>query len=171
MIEWQQERVGDGNMSWLDWAIVAILLLAVLRGAKGGWPRAALGVVGILAGLWAALEWSSPLAQAISQAVPIVASWSPPTAFALLVMAGDAVVGLLGSVLLRPPSHPLPSQKLLAASLGLLRGMVVAGVFLAVLLGSPLEPLVSRDVQNSRLAPLMVKGERMAMEYIRKLDL
>lgn len=157
-------------MSWLDWAIVAILLLAALQGAQSGWPRAASGLVGILAGLWAAVEWSPLLARGISQAAPLAASWSSPVAFALLVGAGDVTVGLVATILLRSPSHLRLRQRFVAASLGFLRGMVLAGVFLAVLLGSPLEPLVSRDVQKSRIAPLLVKGERVAMEYLRSIS-
>ncbi|MDR7433808.1 MAG: CvpA family protein [Armatimonadota bacterium] len=155
-------------MSWLDWAIVAILLWAILRSVQGGWPRAVSSLVGIVTGVWAAFEWSPYLAQGISQVAPIAAPWSSPAAFLLLVGAGDVTVGTLGSILLRPPSRPTLPQRFVAASLGFLRGIVLSGVFLAILLGSPLEPLVSKDVQKSRLAPFVVKGGRLVMEYLRQ---
>ncbi len=84
-------------MNWLDFVILAVLLISLFLGLKIGLIKAGLSLAGLLAGIVLAGRYSIPLAQRLTF-IP-QAKWAEVVAFALIVIGAGVVAGLLAMLL------------------------------------------------------------------------
>lgn len=114
------------QLSWLDWALLAVLLLSVLVGLVRGFVFELLSLAGWVVA-WFAAQWAAPQ---LAPVIPVGAAGSAlnlGVAFALVFFAALIVWTLLAR-LLRLLIHATPlslPDRLLGAAFGLLRGAVL----------------------------------------------
>ncbi|MBI4280241.1 MAG: CvpA family protein [Armatimonadetes bacterium] len=154
-------------MNWIDYALIAIGLMAFLQGARRGWPRALLGVVGLLAGFGVALLWYPSLGEIIGRNLrPLPRPWVNTVAFILLVAAGDLGGLLLGLLLAAPRKRASVGFRIFGGALGLAKGGVWATIVLVILLASPLASYAAKDVEQARVAPYLLQAERWTINRL-----
>ena len=112
-------------LPWLDWALLAVLLLSVGVGLVRGFVFECLSLAGWVVA-WFAAQWGSPL---LAPMLPgsAVSALNQGLAFALAFMSALIVWSLL-SRLIRMLVHATPlslPDRLLGAVFGLLRGAVL----------------------------------------------
>jgi membrane protein required for colicin V production len=151
-------------MNWLDYVLIAILLISVLFSARKGFSREIIGLAAAVLALVLAM-WFYGLAG--SWLIPYVSS--PRIAnlagFLLVILA----VLLLGSLLGWIVSRFLRSiglsffDRLLGAAFGLLRGLVIATALLTAYMAFGPEvdsQMVSASLLHSRITPYVLDASR-----------
>lgn len=114
------------QLSWLDWTLLAVLVLSVVIGLVRGFVFECLSLAGWVVA-WFAAQWCAPW---LSMYLPIGAPASPlnlGAAFALAFIAALALWGL-SAKLIRLLIHATPlsvPDRLLGAGFGILRGVVL----------------------------------------------
>ena len=124
-------------LSWLDWALLAVLLLSVVVGLMRGFVFECLSLVGWIVA-WFAAQWGSPM---LAPHLPGTAgsALNQGLAFALTFVAALIVWSLLAR-LIRMLIHATPlslPDRLLGAGFGLLRGAVLLLVVATVVAFTP----------------------------------
>ncbi|HQS23590.1 MAG: hypothetical protein B7Y11_02185 [Sphingobacteriia bacterium 24-36-13] len=84
---------------FLDIMVLALLVLALIKGLKQGLVVAALSFAAVFIGLAAALKLSTWVAEWLGNTVNIAASWLPFLAFIVIMLAVFIAVRILGAVL------------------------------------------------------------------------
>lgn len=84
---------------FLDIMVLALLVLALIKGLKQGLVVAALSFAAVFIGLAAALKLSTWVAAWLGNTVNIVATWLPFLAFVVIMLAVFIAVRILGAVL------------------------------------------------------------------------
>ncbi|MBA4176851.1 MAG: colicin V synthesis protein [Leptothrix sp. (in: Bacteria)] len=113
-------------MSWLDWALLAVLSVSVVIGLVRGFVFECLSLAGWVVA-WFAAQWAAPM---LAPHVPVGAAGSAlnlGSAFTLTFVAAIVVWSLL-SRLIRMLVHATPlsvPDRLLGAGFGVLRGGVL----------------------------------------------
>lgn len=141
------------HVNYFDIAVLVILLAFGIRGGARGFVAEMAGLVGLIVGLAAARSGASRLAETLSRYISPNAA--PLVAFALLVVAGMLVVGLLARVLQRVLEIAFAGwlDHLMGIGAGLLKGGLLCAVlgYLAVML-VPQLPFVA---QAQTIPPLL----------------
>ena len=124
-------------LSWLDWTLLAVLLLSVGVGLMRGFVFECLSLVGWLAA-WFAAQWGSPM---VAPNLPGTAgsALNLGLAFAMTFIAALIVWGLLAR-LVRMLIHATPlslPDRVLGAVFGVLRGAVLLLVVATVVAFTP----------------------------------
>jgi membrane protein required for colicin V production len=84
---------------FLDIMVLALLVLALIKGLKQGLVVAALSFAAVFVGLAAALKLSTWVAGWLGNTVNIAATWLPFLAFIVIMVAVFIAVRILGAVL------------------------------------------------------------------------
>lgn len=114
------------QLSWVDWALLAVLALSVVIGLVRGFVFECLSLAGWVVA-WFAAQWGAPL---LAPHLPVGAPGSAlnlGAAFALAFIGALVVWGLLAK-LIRMLIHATPlsvPDRLLGAGFGILRGLVL----------------------------------------------
>ena len=114
------------QLSWIDWALLAVLVLSVIIGLVRGFVFECLSLAGWVVA-WFGAQWAAPW---LSLQLPVGAPGSAlnlGAAFALAFIAALVVWGLLAK-LIRMLIHATPlsvPDRLLGAGFGILRGGVL----------------------------------------------
>lgn len=124
-------------LSWLDWTLLAVLLLSVVVGLVRGFVFECLSLAGWVAA-WFAAQWGAPL---LAPHLPGSAGYAlnQGLAFAVTFMAALIIWSLLAR-LIRMLIHATPlslPDRLLGAVFGLLRGSVLLLVVATVVAYTP----------------------------------
>ena len=124
-------------LSWLDWTLLAVLLLSVGVGLVHGFVFECLSLVGWVVA-WFAAQWGAPL---LAPMLPgsVGSALNQGLAFALCFIAALIVWSLLAR-LIRMLIHATPlslPDRLLGAGFGLLRGAVILLVVATVVAFTP----------------------------------
>ena len=140
------------QVNYFDIAVLVILLAFGIRGGARGFVAEVAGLAGLVVGLAAARSGAARFAEALSAYVP--ASVAPLAAFALLMLAGMIVVGLLARVFQRVLEISFAGwlDHLLGLCAGLLKGALLCAVlaYLVVML-IPRFPLAAEAQTIPRL--------------------
>jgi membrane protein required for colicin V production len=117
------------DLGWVDWTLLAVLLVSVLVGIARGFVFECLALAGWVVA-WFAAQWASPQVVPHMQALPLGDAGSPTrlaVAFALCFF-GALIVWTLLSKLVRMLVHATPlslPDRLLGGGFGVLRGAVL----------------------------------------------
>ena len=128
-------------LSWLDWALLAVLTLSVAVGLVRGFVFECLSLAGWVAA-WFAAQWAAPVLAPYLPALSMGSRGSALTlglAFALAFIAALVLWSLLAR-LIRMLIHATPlslPDRLLGAGFGLLRGTVLLLVVATVVALTP----------------------------------
>ena len=120
-------------MTWVDWAIVLVLVVAVLAGLTEGFLRSASALAGLVLGL-AVASWNYGHVAATLMPITRVPAVANAAAFLLIAILVMLVIGILGSLLAR--TFRLLGlgwlDGLAGAIFGLLQGALLVTLFILV---------------------------------------
>jgi membrane protein required for colicin V production len=157
------------NLNWLDFVIIAAMLISVLAAVRKGFSREVIGLVaafaGLVLGLWfygTAGGWLQPYVSSVSVAHFL--------GF-LIVFLGVIIVGALLSTVvsrfLRTVGLSLVDRAL-GAAFGITRGLVVSVALVMILVAfAPGSTAATPPpaVVNSRLAPYVIGTSRIITQF------
>jgi uncharacterized membrane protein required for colicin V production len=144
-------------MNWVDYVLLALLVVAMIFGARRGTIRESMGVIAFMVGLIFATHYIDWLAFRLTRKValsPVLVSF---VGFLVLVVFVFLVFRILALFFYRVASVERLGRvdHLGGAFAGLLRGWFALGFMLFMLLYLPLPPRTLSDVDESFLAPGM----------------
>ena len=151
------------TLLWIDWALLAVLLLSVGIGLMRGFVFEVLALAGWLVA-WFGAQWVAP---DLAPHLPHLAIGAPGSSANLAASVALAFIGLLivwalMSRLVRMLVHATPLSvldRLLGAVFGLLRGVVVLLALATVVAMTPAAQWTAwRDSQGARLLDAALKS-------------
>ena len=152
-------------MNWLDYCLLAILLVSVLMSARKGFSREIIGLAAALFALVLGMWFYGP---AGSFLIPYVSSVRVANliGFLLVVFAVLLLGGMLGWIVSRFLRTVGLSffDRLLGAAFGLVRGLLIAIALLTAYMAFGPEvdsKTVSTSVLNSRIAPYVLDASHL----------
>lgn len=152
-------------MTWLDWSLVAVLLFTFVQGVRRGPLVGLLSTVGLLAGFVAAAVLYPSLGEVVRLSLHLEKAWAATVAFLALLLAISFVIGVVVTLLLS--GRKLSGlARLIGGLFGVARGAVFGILLLVVGLASPVGAMIRTDTDHSSLAPLAVRGYKMALKAV-----
>ena len=150
-------------MNFLDYVILALLILFLVRGIWIGATRQILSLVGLVAGFWGASSYYGLFARSLASKIP---AWPYPglTVYVVLFFVIWGLFAFLGFIFSRVfQKTPLVwADRLLGGSIGLLKTVLVAVILISVL--TIFLPPKSPVLRESRLAPYVQVGASMIIK-------
>ncbi len=144
-------------MNFLDYVIIALLVVFVVRGIWIGATRQISSIAGIVAGFWGASHYYGFLARNLADKIP---RWPYPdlTVYAVLFFVIWGVFAFIGFLFSRMfQKTPLVwADRVLGGSIGLLKTVLVAVILISVL--TLFLPPRSSILRDSRLTPYVQVG-------------
>jgi membrane protein required for colicin V production len=145
-------------MNWFDIAILTVLAIFLLKGVLRGLLKELCSLVGLVAGLYLALRFSTALAAEMSLAFHLPQRLCSVVSFSILFLATFAFFAVLGYLLSRFVKLVFLGglNRVAGGLFGLAEGGLLLAVALFVLSLSPLPQSVRPAFSRSRLAPPFV---------------
>ncbi len=144
-------------MNFLDYVILILLVIFVIRGIWIGATRQVLSILGLVAGFWGASHYYGLFARSLVAKVP---GWPYPalTVYAVLFFVIWGVFAFVGFLFSRMfQKTPLVwADRFLGGSIGLLKTVLVAVIIISVL--TVFLPPKSPVLKDSKLAPYVQVG-------------
>jgi uncharacterized membrane protein required for colicin V production len=156
-------------MSWVDPAILTIVLVGALKGFKSGFISELMGFLAFLCGIWACFAYTGFLDAAIAHLGKIGTGSSHAIGLLLFGAEVYTVVWLAGFVLNRAASSPLlkAANAFLGASIGVGKSLIFVWAILYAILFFPLTRDVRRDLHASALAAAVTQPNPHLDEKLR----
>lgn len=161
--------------NWLDLTLLALLAFFALKALLRGFVREIMGLVGIAAGVVAAMAAYQPLGGFLRRVSAVEAGWWEGVAFAVVLVLVMGAFFWLGAGLARL-MHAGPLNlldRLAGAGIGLVKGVLVAYLLLNILLLiTPLAQLTDPDprrdnpLKQSVVAPRIIAAGRYLMDLL-----
>ncbi|HKK00904.1 MAG TPA: CvpA family protein [Desulfuromonadales bacterium] len=145
-------------MNWFDIAILVVLAAFALKGLLRGLLKELCSLIGLVAGLYLALRFSTPLAAEMTQAFHLPQKLCSIVAFSLLFLATFAFFTVLGYLLSRFVKLVFLGglNRVAGGLFGLVQGGLLLALALFTLSLSPLPKRVRPVFSRSQLAPPFV---------------
>ncbi len=127
-------------MIWVDYGILALLLVSVIVGLLRGFAREVFGLLTWALAFWLALRFAAPFGHWLEPYIS-VPSVRKVSAYALLFFGGLLVGGIFTSLIVRAlrASALSSTDRTLGGGFGLLRGGLLVGAFLLLGGATPLK--------------------------------
>lgn len=146
-------------MTWIDWAIVSIVLFAALHGLRRGIIAAFIGAVGVIIAYLAASIWYRPLASLIADGTHLTRAWASTMAYGALLTSVYILIGTVAAII--ADSYGLSGPKrVLGLLAGVAKGGLLSAALLGLLLASPVGRRAEEDARKSALAPLALRVQQ-----------
>jgi len=148
-------------MNWLDWLLVAFLVMSIANGFQEGFVRMGIGFAALIAGFFGASWFTGIVAASI---LPYV--HSKPVSYLLgymLIFFGVMIFGsIVGAFLARVLKIVGLSwmDRLLGGAFGIVRGFIVV-VVVAMVMTAFAPKALPRAIDNSRFAPYVLGASRV----------
>lgn len=165
----------ESSPNWLDLALLALLAFFALKALLRGFVREIMGLIGLAAGVVAAMAAYRPLGGFLRRVSALDAGWWEAAAFAILLLLVMGAFFWLGSGLARL-MHAGPFNLLdrfAGAGVGLVKGVLVAYLLInLLLLVTPLAQLGNPDpdrdnpLKQSVVAPRVIAAGRYLMDLL-----
>jgi uncharacterized protein YkwD len=144
------------QLTWVDWAVLATVLVFTVGGVGRGFFAGALDLLSIVASLGVAVLGYQQGAGLLLERVPIPSAVANLAAFLGLLLLGQVAYSVVANLLLglaRPLLWPLaPLDRALGAIAGAIKGIAAAALVLLPFALFPLMPDVSAAIERSTLA-------------------
>ncbi|NLI82971.1 MAG: CvpA family protein [Deltaproteobacteria bacterium] len=150
-------------MNALDWFLIVVFLLCLLRGLFRGAVSQVFGIVGAVGGLLVAAHFHQPLAAQINRVFPAFAA-APAVSLVVLFLLAWFSIGMVGHWItsaIRKTGLGFP-DRILGGGIGLLKALVLAVVVTMTL--SLLLPSRSRLLERSVIVPHVQSVTRFLLE-------
>lgn len=146
-------------MTWIDWAIVSILLFAALHGLRRGIIAALIGAAGVIVAYLAASIWYRPLASLLADGTHLARSWANTIAYGALLMSVYILIGTIATIV--ADSYALTGpRRMLGLLAGAVKGGLLSAALVGLLLASPVGGRAEEDARRSALAPLALRVQQ-----------
>ncbi len=149
-------------MSWVDWVIIAVLLITIFQGILRGWVAALVGTI-IVAASWLLTIALLPYFGPGVESLPIEdVAWSRTIAFGVVLIGFYGIFSVIANTFLGG-KRPRVEAQIAGGILGLGRGLAASMVIVGLLSASPAADAMQRDIKASRLGGRILEWERLAM--------
>ncbi|MBI3975103.1 MAG: CvpA family protein [Armatimonadetes bacterium] len=148
-------------MNWVDWVIVAVLLIGVFQGVLRGWVAALVGII-VIAAAWLLTILLLPFYGKGVESLPLQADWARTIAFGVLLIGFYIIFSVIANTFLGG-KRPRVEAQIAGGILGLGRGIAAAMVIVGLLSATPAAEAMQRDITASRLGKTILEWERQAM--------
>ena len=142
-------------MNWIDWVLIAVVLLSIFTGWQKGFIAGMIDLVTWIGSLLAGFFLYGYVAALIDRYIPTVGVWSSPVAFIFTIIVARIILSLLLTPLLRntsPDTHESGPNKLLGIVPGSINGFINATVIAALFLIVPIWDGLSDTARESKIA-------------------
>lgn len=119
-------------MNWLDYVILIFLAIFVYRGFRKGFLTKALGLTGVILGIWLGVKYNLKVAQILKD-IGIPTEVSPYLAMFFIFLGCITVASLIAKFLRNISIFIELIDNILGATFGLLEGLLIVGVLLIFL--------------------------------------
>jgi uncharacterized protein YkwD len=166
-------HVSIGELNWLDWVVLVILLLFAVDGTRRGLLLGTLDLVAAAIGVVVAVIAERPVGDWLGRTLPAIApALAHLAAFVAILVVVQYLVGAtvgrlvvaMVKVIWRTPLRWL--DRLLGLAPGLVRGVITVTVFLLPFALVPWVPSVSQGIEQSTLGNRLVAGALQQMPTI-----
>jgi membrane protein required for colicin V production len=146
------------RMNGIDLALLVVLALCAVRGYWRGLFREVFGVLGLLGGIAAAVEFAAPAAAALQQYLRLPTPLELGLAFVAIFVLVDMGLNLLAALLDRLAGALFLRgiSRLAGAAVAAAKGAVVAAFTLLFLHLFPLFPALDQPIMNSAIGRPLV---------------
>lgn len=148
-------------MNWVDWVIVAVLLIGVFQGVLRGWVAALVGII-VIAAAWLLTIVLLPFYGKGVESLPLQADWARTIAFGVVLIGFYVIFSVIASTFLGG-KRPRVEAQIAGGILGLGRGIAAAMIIVGLLSATPAAEAMQRDITASRLGGRLLEWERQAM--------
>jgi membrane protein required for colicin V production len=149
--------------NWLDIALAAVVLLAVIIGLVKGFIRELVGLIVIVLGIVIAARFYGPVASFAAKFIknPTAASF---VGFLLIFLAVLIAGGFVAGLIAKATKGSLGFvNHILGGVIGCLEGVLVAGAVVFALLAFPVN---KSALMGSKLAPLVYQVTKTVVQFI-----
>jgi len=155
-------------VTWLDWAIVSIMLFAALHGLRRGIIAAFIGAVGVIVAYLAASIWYRPLASLLTEGTHLTRPWASTVAYGALLTSVYILIGTIAAII--ADSYGLSGPKrVLGLVAGAVKGALLSAALLGLLLASPVGRRAEEDTRKSALAPLALRVQQRGAQSLARV--
>jgi uncharacterized membrane protein required for colicin V production len=140
--------------TWLDWVVLALLLVAVLLGLQRGPVRTLLETFFVLLSYLGAALLFRPAAEAFFGATFPWPDWAATVAFAVLFLL-FVVVGNYLTAWIAGRRAATGGAIVLGGVAGVVKAALLGVVLVTFLLSAPFAPAIQRDVERSVVGPYL----------------
>lgn len=148
-------------MNWVDWVIIAVILITVFQGIMRGWVAALVGLI-IIGGSWLLTIALLPYYGPGVESLPLQADWSRTIAFGVVLIGFYIIFSVIANTFLGG-KRPRMEAQIAGGVLGLARGILAAMVIVGLLSATPAAEAMQRDIKASRLGGRLLEWERQWM--------
>jgi uncharacterized protein YkwD len=142
-------------MNWIDWVLIAIVLLSMYTGYQKGFILGLIDLVSWVGSLVAGFFFYTYVANFIDDNITSLGVWSAPVAFIFTIIVARILLSLLFSPVLRNTSaqtHESKGNKALGILPGAVNGIINATIIAAVFLIVPMWEGLSQTARESKIA-------------------
>src|SRR5215204_1732283 len=142
-------------MNWIDWVLIAVVLLSVYTGYQKGFILGLVDLISWVGSLVAGFFLYTYLANFIDNDITSLGVWSAPVAFILTIILARILLSLLFSPVLRNTSaatHVSDTNKAFGILPGAVNGIINATIIAAVFLIVPMWDGLSQAARESKIA-------------------
>jgi uncharacterized membrane protein required for colicin V production len=154
-------------MNWVDWLIIAILLIGVGQGILRSWVAALLGALVIILAFLAAIVLLPYYGEGV-KSLPMPADWARTIAFTIVLIGFYVIFSIIGNTFLGGKRPRLEAQ-IAGGIVGLGRGIVASMVLVGLLAATPSGELLKRDINASLLGKPLLEWERQSIRLFPSL--
>jgi len=149
-------------MNWVDWVLIAVLLITVFQGILRGWAAALVGTI-IIGASWLLTIALLPYYGPGVESLPIEdVAWSRTIAFGVVLIGFYIIFSVIANTFLGG-KRPRIEAQIAGGILGVARGLVAAMVIVGLLSATPAAEAMQRDIKASRLGGRILEWERQSM--------
>jgi membrane protein required for colicin V production len=149
------------TLTWIDWATLAIVLVAILRGSQRGFLSGLVDLVVLVAAFFAASALYTRGALYLKKVLILPGAWEALASFVIIWLVLYIGVSLLIRWFLR--ENMSTASRIVGGVLGGIRGLAIVTILLALVLAAPIQGAVKKDVTRSRVAPYLLRAQDRIM--------
>lgn len=152
-------------MNFIDYLILAVLLISLLFGFFRGFLREAIGLLSWLGGLWLAWHYAYLLEPHLGGLIakPPLSTWAARAILLLGLLIIGWLIGNIVAYFVHQSGISLMLDRMIGMLFGFIRGIVLVSVVIVV--GQQLELQRTPWWQSSHLMPMAVEAATMVKEF------
>jgi uncharacterized protein YkwD len=149
------------STNWVDWAILAIVIIFIFDGWQAGFVALASGFIAYLAAFWVALQLYKPVGYFLVTRLGLNPKWQDVIGlFSIIFFTQIFISQILVYVLKRFVRRFLPNQidAILGASFSLVNTTISIALVLLLIVALPVPSVVKNPVQTSPVSQMLLKA-------------
>lgn len=157
------------NLNWVDWVIIAVTLLYILRGWETGIIRLGTSLISFLASLWLSIKYHTVVGGFLAEKFGFPSLWATVVGYITIGLAAETFLGQIlawGISLLPPSLSRLKMNNFLGALLSMINGAILVAFALVVIMAFPFKGTIKNDISASFLGIRIIKlAEKYGGEF------